>query len=83
MEYLPITSFEKISKQLENLKDTLYVCDECKKDFKPTEVIVAAAENTQFSGLLNIKCFKHENKTYYMHCPHCKQSHLFGFDLKS
>jgi hypothetical protein len=62
-------------------KDTIFCCDDCNSSFRTSEIIVKSANNIQFSGLLNIKSHKHNNSTWYLHCPKCETVHLFGFDI--
>lgn len=56
-------------------------CDKCKETFKPTEVLMEIADNIQFAGIMGVNSVTKDNHTYYLVCPKCHETHLYGFDM--
>jgi len=68
-------------KQVENTKGLL-ICDKCNKTFSPKNILMEKSKNISFQGLNDIKGITKGKNTYYMVSPCCKETHLFGFDIK-
>lgn len=68
-------------KQVENAKG-LCICDKCKNTFKPEETLMEKCNNISFQGVMSIKGITKGKNTWYLVSPCCKETHLFGFDIK-
>lgn len=61
----------------------VFICDNCKKEFNGSDILLEICNNIQFSSLIsNPISIKKNNNTYYLVSPCCKETHLFGFDVK-
>ena len=59
------------------------ICDKCNNTFPPKETLMTKCDNISFQGLCGIKGITKGKSTFYMVSPCCKETHLFGFDIKS
>ena len=81
-------------KSVENAKG-FCICDKCKNTFEPKDTLVEMCNNIEFQslmgikgniefqGLMGIKGITKGKNTWYLVSPCCKETHLFGFDVKN
>ena len=80
MKYITIMDISPA--QVHNTKG-LCICDKCKNTFKPEDTLMEECNNISFQGLVGIKGITKGKKTWYLVSPCCKETHLFGFDIKT
>ena len=83
-------------KEIKKLND-VYICDECKKDIKSTDIIlVEACDNVNIITPMMPFVFVDKRGVVVsggkmaelklgdqlLACPHCKTPHLYGFDIR-
>lgn len=76
--------------KITDVKDT-YKCDECKRTFKASEVVLRSPIKNidMIRSVMVVGADDCIYSTRYgenegdriMHCPHCNHVHLFGFDV--
>jgi hypothetical protein len=76
------SSIMDIAPEQANNTKGLCICDKCKKTFEANEILMESVNNIQFQGLLSVKGITKGKNTWYLVSPCCKETHLFGFDLK-